>query len=293
MKIRINILIGGIVILVALIYSVLDTSSQAQTNPNNTNQTDDVSLLSLSLSSPKSSYVLFEPVSLTFLLKNNTNRVVNDQTVLGFGPNLKVLVTNENNELTEIEGSTLSGRGYLIASNVPLQPNQERSKQEIVDDNSIEKLFPNPGRYTVRVSLFNQANQTVTSNSVTIEITQPQGVDQQALDYIKTVLKPAEKRNKFNDLTLVQQQFVNNFRTSVYWKYVIVKLASNYQLLGKFTEAEREFCKVSTVSFPYSEKVRKNLEKLNTKLRRVALIPNLPENAEIPIISRPCTPINR
>jgi hypothetical protein len=82
-----------------------------------------------------------------------------------------------------------------------------------------------------------------------------------------------------------QQNFVNNFPESVYWKYQTFDLAYGYFQLKDYEKAEREFYNISDLDFYYTEEVTNNLSNLAGKLRRPNLKtkrPKIPKNPPVP-----------
>lgn len=151
-----------------------------------------------------------------------------------------------------------------------------------------------PGQYRIRLEFTyqlikeNRQNQTITSNLVTISIEEPQGVNREARDYIKTVLKPNFRNMKLRQYILLQQDFVGKFGNTIYGKYIIFDLASTYKTLGEDEKALRELCKISGENFFYSKQVERTLHLIDVKLFPPNLTP-LPENAPLPVRPHPCT----
>jgi hypothetical protein len=277
-------------LVVIAVFVCVITITRTQVNSiTNTNQSTGFSNLTLQISSSKTRYVKLEPIPIGIGLKNGTANSVNFSTVLGLGPYLSLSVRNENNEEVQLQGNMLlPGYALITPASYTLSPNEVRQKQELLAD-SLEKMFPRSGRYTIQISLIDSSNERITSDPLTIEINEPQGIDRQAYNYIKGTIEPVQNRARIREMVQLQQYFVDNFRGSVYVKYVAVKLAGAYQALGEHGKAERELCRVKNINFFFSDHINRTLEKLNAKLRPVTPIRDMPEDAPVPPLPRPCT----
>ena len=234
-------------------------------------------------------YLRSEPVPITFSLQNNSAAPVNYKLILGFGPNSVIKVTNPEEQIVEIKGSEIeSGKGFLIASNHRLAPAGQEQSRSIFGFDSVERIFPQPGLYKIQILLSDGPTQTISSNVLTVEIKNPQGVDSAAYNYLTDTVKPAERTNKPVQLTSIYQQFGANYTGSVYWKYMVLKLASHHQRTGNLQAALNQLCNISSTNFYYSDEVSKRLEKINLTLHPVPLIQNLPENAPVPVPVSDC-----
>jgi hypothetical protein len=143
-------------------------------------------------------------------------------------------------------------------------------------------------------STYEQAHiETIVSKPITIKITEPQGLDRKAYDYLKNIYDPINKRSNVKDIVEAEQYFVDNFRGSAYWKYITYKLAITYPVLGESEKAEREFLKITDLDFYYTEQVEKQFRELARRLgrdkrnpaRQPSAFPNAPHGRVIPVPS--------
>ncbi|MBA3634402.1 MAG: hypothetical protein H0W58_16580 [Acidobacteria bacterium] len=282
-------------LLVAIIISVLfgmfigftqiyPASTQAQTeNPK----------LTLEVSTPQSSYLQLEPIPFQFNLSNQTNQPITWKGILLlFGGNVDLLIQEQNGSESRFAGSK-----YAVGlSKIPetLNPGQSRQVTDLFRGvKEFEAAFPRPGNYQVRVEFTykdvsdEQKRVTILSNPVSINIREPQNFNRQAYDYIKGPLQTRLTQNNVEATAQVQQDFVNNYGSTVYAKYVIFDLARTYQFLGEDLKALRELCKISGENFYYSKQVERTLRLIDVKLHPLDLTP-LPENVPTPVRPHPC-----
>lgn len=250
--------------------------------------------LTLEVSTSQNNYLLLEPIPIKFKLLNQTNVPIIWSGSLSLSENVYLLVKGGNG--AEIRSESFFSGGGLIGSSV-MQPGMNVEKLVLLNEKRSEMIFARPGRYEVRVE-FNyyknsegQQHEKIFSNAITINIQEPQGINRQAYEYIKRTLEPDEFNVHPSQFVLLQQYFVNNFGNSVYGKYMVVKLAGTYEVLGEHAKAERELCRISTVNFYYSAQVRRDLMRIAARLRPMPIIPNLPENAPRPPLPQPCVNI--
>lgn len=253
--------------------------------------------LSFDVHTQKDEYVQFEPIPLTLRVVNPSSAPIIWKAFLNIGPSVNLLVEDETGTRTKWEGSKLA---TVLVGSVPqtLQSGAEYETETILDANLVEKIFSKPGRYTVRIELkYDRLSpeiqqKMVLSNTVSINIAEPRGINRQAYAYYKERIKLPAKNLSDHQLLELKQDFVNQFPNSVYAKYVAIELAAVYQALGEDEKALRELCRVSKENFYYTKQVQKNLQKVDDKLHPPILIPNLPEDAPVPTRPHPCLWVN-
>ena len=117
----------------------------------------------------------------------------------------------------------------------------------------------------------------------------PEGVNQQAYNYIKNTLERARnERRSTDELLALQENFVNTYGTSVYAKKAILDLASRYVVRGEDLKALRQLCKISGDNADYSDYVERTVRLIDVKLFPPDLTP-LPINVPMPVRPHPCT----
>ncbi len=155
------------------------------------------------------------------------------------------------------------------------QPNMNKVKQNLVDGELAERMFPQPGRYQIKVefsyldfSSVPRQNVTIVSNPITVDIDEPNGNDRRAYDYLKQIYQPVNNRGNITEILQKRKYFVNNFKNSVYWKYMTFQLANTYLIFNRNVEAEEELFEISDIEFYHTKQVEDQLLKLSKKLGR-------------------------
>lgn len=252
----------------------------------------DLPKLTLDVSTVKTEYLQLEPVLLSLNLSNRTVQPISWNGLLMIGPNVNFVSRNaEGNEIRYEGNKYVTG---LFGTSMKSMLAGEQIRQEIlIDQNLAEILFPNPGQYTLQTEFAYRRDSEIgppvkiTSNSISLTINAPTGINRQAYDYIKGPLETVSNGSDVRAIVQSEQAFVNQFSNTVYAKYITVSLARTYQTLGENANAFRELCKISNENFYYSKELRKRIFELDAILRPVVLLP-LPENAPTPIVPFPC-----
>ncbi len=69
----------------------------------------------------------------------------------------------------------------------------------------------------------------------------------------------------YSEIAPRQQNFVDKFPNTAYWKYVAFDLAYGYLRLKDYEKAEREFYNISDLDFYYTESVKQSLREINNQ----------------------------
>ncbi|MGI8639073.1 MAG: hypothetical protein ACR2MG_03885 [Pyrinomonadaceae bacterium] len=246
--------------------------------------------LTLEVSTPQRKYVLNEPFLLDFKLSNQTTVPItwNGIPMLGARDVVAITRSEDGNEI-KWDGRRSSIDGFMDTE--IMESNKNKEIQNLIYGGILDHIFPQPGRYQLRIefryldlSYGQKQDVTIISNPIMIEITEPRGKDRLAYDYLKNIYEPVDRRLKTEELIPLQQRFVDNFSDTVYGKYMTFKLAENYMLTKQYKKAEDEFYKISDIDFYYSKRVDDQLRELAGKLHR----PNrrtkrLPDLSNIPV----------
>ncbi|HEX8195600.1 MAG TPA: hypothetical protein VF571_05260 [Pyrinomonadaceae bacterium] len=230
--------------------------------------------LTLEVSSDKNSYLQFEPIPLFFKLSNENTIPVKWSGYLAISKNIYFLVRRDGGSENRFHGP----ESEMIMDWETLQPGKHKEQENLLNQYLGEQIFPQPGRYQVRVefnyldSTFGQLQRVKTmSNPITIDIQEPTGNDRQAYNFFKNTFEPVYKRFDQNEMLRLLQQFADNpnFKTTVYWKYIVYDLASIYFDKGENEKAEREFLRVARINFYHSKRVRDGIMEVARKLNRI------------------------
>ncbi|HEX8566700.1 MAG TPA: hypothetical protein VF648_13740 [Pyrinomonadaceae bacterium] len=247
--------------------------------------------LTLQIETSNNRYLQAEPILFGLKLLNQTSSPIQWSGLLQIGQNTAFLVRNSIGEEKRIDnfyfGSVLIGQ-YTMESGKTVQT------KSILQEKDLERVFPEAGQYEVRIEFtYDKDNsgtnkEAIISNPVAITIDKPTGINREAFDYLKKTLEPSQTKVSPTKLAMLQQHFVDNYRDSVYAKYIIFKLGNNYKFQREYEKAERELCKIRNENFLFKPDVERTLQDLAVKLRPMPIILNLPEDAIPPPIPKPC-----
>ncbi|MDQ3801899.1 MAG: tetratricopeptide repeat protein [Acidobacteriota bacterium] len=268
-------------------------------------QNQTVLILEAAVSQPV--YLRLEPIVLTYKLSNPNNVSVTWSENLFFGRNTSFIIRKNNGDPIRYKGTD-----YLLCLPIPpaetVLPGKTKTIRGVMDALTAERLFSEPGHYSVRVEfnfayfLDNQRQQqqqqqqqqqhlTVVSNSFDFEVAEPQGVNREAYNYIKNTLQPARNNDNGEEMIKAYKYFVDTFRDSVYWKYQSYELGYLYVQMNDYEKAEEVFYEVSDIDFYYSVDVENYLSMLAGKIGRPTRRTKRPSDTKIPVaVPRPAPP---
>lgn len=146
--------------------------------------------LTLTLATPKKSYLELQPIPLVITLKNETNEPLEGHGVLGFGTGYLQLYVDRGNGPEEISQLTLMKK-MVFAEPREFKPGEEISVTERLNL-KLNEVFPRPGTYRLHARLVAiGGKETVSSKPMKVEIVAPDGLDAHALQYIREHDDPA------------------------------------------------------------------------------------------------------
>lgn len=256
------------------------------------NAKSEIPSLTLAVSTLKNDYLQIEPIPLSITLSNRTNQPIPWKGILIIGPNVNLLTRNAGGEEFKFVGSKYA-TGLFGSASRTMQSGEQVQQNVLLDRALSELLFPHPGHYDLQVEFVygtgaeGKQQIKIVSNSISIDISEPQGLERQAYEYIKGPLTLAEKQTDVQVIAQRKQEFVDRYRNSVYAKYISFRLAFTYKVLGEDEKALRELCKISNENFYYSKDVQRDVYQIEEKLRPFVMLP-LPENVPTPIRPHPC-----
>jgi hypothetical protein len=203
----------------------------------------------------KESYVLLEPVYVNFKFSNKTGTAQKADSPY-FMQESKLLVT-ANGKTSVFEH--LSSGGAIPAVRFPtvFKPGTFSSSAEIFGPAFAGAFFPEPGVYRVQFVLrSSDGGRTIASNSIDVEITEPAGLDKEALEFMRT------NKEFFGMSTWVTgrdseallETFVNKYSNTVYGELAINSLGHVYLGKGDLEKASIEFEKIKNSRNPNLKK---------------------------------------
>lgn len=251
--------------------------------------------LSLELSKSQDNHLRAEPISFTLKLSNQTNQPISWRGNLGGVSHINLLATNADGVETRFEGKNYVTPYTYVVKRV-MQPGEQVQESWLLETELLDRFFLNAGLYSFRVEFEydrgvpGEPKTKITSNPISVNVLQPQGINLQAYQYIRENFSASSHQLNTHAIAELRQGFVNRFRNTVYAKYIIVKLGANYEVLGEDAKAVRELCKISGENFHHSERVERTVRAIGARLYPINW--NLPPSAPPPIVRHPCTGIN-
>ena len=202
----------------------------------------------LTLTTPKTKYIQLQPIPIAITLKNETNGPLVGHNGLEFGTSFLHLYSTVYSGRFEIPVTLM--KKYLVVSPREFRPGEQIEKTERLTY-QLNRAFPDPGIYRVHaLFLSHDGKESIVSKSVEVEIVPPEGLDAQALQFIRDHSEPAYF---FTGVRAVK----NPAQLQVLEKFVAVYGESSYGDEASFTLAEVQF------AMRDYEKSRKIFERLS------------------------------
>ncbi len=221
--------------------------------------------LTLTLSVPARSFLLLEPVPLTITLVNATAEPVVADAALRFADRaIGILIQPEGSPPYRAEPlSTIAI--YTRPSPRPLPPGYRQVSTEPLILN-LQKLMPVPGKYGIQAVLRN-LDEEIRSNVVSIDVTQPAGLDQLAYQF----LVDSGQADDFLDGSDVvskpelygeYETFVRTYPGTAYADYANLFLGRFHETRRQIDQARRFFSNVTARREYATQKAAEALKRL-------------------------------
>jgi len=189
--------------------------------------------LTFEIATDKKEFVRLEPIPVTLTLSNKTDHTIPGHGALGFSANLvKVFVARNDDKPHEIQQLSPFAAEVVVRP-VEMRPGESFQAKELLALN-LGAVFPEPGAYRLYSVLFDpNSKQQVRSNTLSVHILEPEGIDRQAFEFLQANSKDANllsgrylsgNRKAQNAL----EMFVRIFDKSVYGDYAAFLLGELY-----------------------------------------------------------------
>ncbi len=234
------------------------------------------SKLTLRIESKDKKYLKLEPVPLTVSLANDTGKQIQGHTALQFSSNhIELFVGPDGGAMTKVEElSPIKAHVWVVTK--PIKPGEVHTTQELLTLN-LGELFPSAGKYKLQAVLHDaEWEQEVRSNTITIHIEEPAGVDAAAHSFIQnsgqasyffTGVELAKDQRALN----MMEVFASDFGASRYVDYADYLLGQSYLAKGERHRAKEKFMRLERKSgFVYSDKVKEYLGIIEKKEQAAA-----------------------
>lgn len=182
--------------------------------------------LSLEISIGKKEFLKLEPIPIAIRVVNNKEYEVTGHFDTDFSHSKTSLFVGKEGENVKRVNQNLSLRiSSVKGQNRLIKPKEEQTSLQIVSV-KLEKIFPEVGKYCVQVRMIDfTGTQEIISNTVVVEVKEPQEENLQAYNYVKNNAKTDYFFSAFNSIDSLKY-VVDNFQNSVYKNYALLNLAS-------------------------------------------------------------------
>lgn len=195
------------------------------------------------ISLAKTDLLMLEPLVLNSRFSNQTNG-----TLEFYEPNL----VNQLGMKSVLDGEVDVDR--RLFSHYINKPNRIRilKPDEFVEEVVVLEpgagLFKSAGRYDVQFFI-SYGDQKIWSNTLTVSVREPGGIDREARDFLRTNL--ASEYDLFNSsdsgMVVTQsllERFINEYASSIYHDYAVLSLSNLYNASKQYKKAKNELLKL-------------------------------------------------
>jgi hypothetical protein len=230
----------------------------------------------LTVTTPQRSYLEFQPIPIVISLKNETNRPLMGHTIFDFAASYFHLFVLRDDGPHELSRSTMIAD--IIGDHREFRPGEEAKKTGCLQVR-LSKAFPKPGKYQLTAELRSlNGSPSVSSQPFEVEIVAPQGLDAEALEFIRANGDPDYfftgvqwgKSPPILEMSVVEN-FLALYAESAYGDDATL-------LLGELQYAKREYLKARATfqnlakkpGYPFASDVARYLKYIDHELDRQA-----------------------
>jgi hypothetical protein len=230
------------------------TFSNTNYGQNDTANQDFFNKLTFEIELNKKEYVQFEPIFVKAEIVNKTQKPLAIMSLPSFS-RIQLLVRYNGGERSKTFGNLFligtgrDGFGTTLDNNQSITGN-------IVLEKNLNDMFPNYGKYNIQVILKNSFGKEIKSEIKEITISEPTGIDKEAVVFLKKAQNSAlfwwkedadaEHYNKTGKSLM--EDFTERYSSSVFGDYSIFRLANDYLNAGHIEKAAVEFEKIKLSS---------------------------------------------
>jgi hypothetical protein len=241
-----------------------------------TQSESNLSSLTLQIGIPKTEFMPLEPIPITITLKNATNEPILEHTSISFSSgDVELFIGDNASKMHPFNGDISRLKKYGQYNQQMIKPGVQIQLEQLLDINLDKNCFQ-PGNYQIYLILHDlTTQQKIQSNTLTIQILEPTGLDLQALDYLR---RNGDISSFFSGFTMlgneaqqnVLQTFTANFRATNYGNYAAFLLGNYYLSKGEYERAIEQLDSLAgNTAFIHNDNVLLHLVEANIKLRKV------------------------
>lgn len=236
---------------------LLSSSSNSISSQKVLTTTPSLTDLTLTISTGKQTFLPLEPIPLALSVKNNTAQPITAYIDLTFsGRHMKIFAQGPNTEETEIAQLSGLAGGSAGSGTRSFMPGDERKATELLAFN-IERYFSVPGNYRIVAELCDNDSNCTRSQPLSFMMTEPQGQDLQAYNFIKASPQAGSFLIGGGDVPRLQQ-FVARFQTTAYNDYVWEMIGDRDFLFKRYQAAILSYEKI-TPQYAFAERIRQRI----------------------------------
>ena len=240
-----------------------------------TSTTGQLKEFTLTVTTPQRSYLELQPIPVLISLKNETNRPLMGHSAFSFSTSyfhLFVLRDDGPHDLGRL--STMIAD--IFDSHREFRPGEEATKTECLNFR-LSKAFPKPGKYQLTAQLRSlDGTPPASSQPFEVEIVAPQGLDAEALKFIRANSDPdyfftgIQPGNSYRMLELsVVKNFLALYADSAYGNDAAFLLGTLQYAKRQYPEARATFLSLAKKpNYPFAGDVAKYLRYVDHELER-------------------------
>lgn len=221
----------------------------------------------LTLGTPQVRYLELQPIPLVITLKNETDEPLMGHTVLDFSSGYLQIYVDRGLGPQKIEELS------VIQTLVRTTPREFKPGEEVTTTESLNlklnKIFSKHGIYKLQARLISSdGKESVSSKPIKVEIAEPEGMDAQALEFIRANDEPgyffagpqlSEKPEKLQ----VLENFVAMFGETAYGNDASFRLGQVHAAKHEYEKARALFERLSNkFDYAFAGKAAENLKRI-------------------------------
>ncbi len=254
----------ALLVLLLFLGTILSGVAQGPSAP----QKLDLSDLTLKITSTKEVFVELEPIPIILNLRNESSQTILAHSALDLSNNfVKLFIIEEGGQTREIQNVS-PVTGNTAAAPREIGPGESLEAKQALAFH-LDKTFPRSGDYRIQALLYDAGwTSEIKSNVLTIHILQPEGLNFEALKYIKSlgassyffsgVGFPSEEEER-----TALEVFTTKFGETLYGDYAGFSLGERYYYDMEYTRAEKQFSLLANkADFVFADRAKKYLEKI-------------------------------
>lgn len=219
----------------------------------------------------KSDFVRLEPIPIRLMLSNKTDQPILGHGALKFSDNLvKIYVAEEGGEYAQVPELAAFTKEISVKP-WEIKPGNSVRVNQLLALN-LDKVFRKVGNYQLFALLTDPTSkQQIKSNTTSISVLEPDGMDRQAFEFLRKNFKSANLLSGHDvagnpHLQELLERFARIFEKTAYGDYAAFVLGELYFAQDDYKRASEQFNKLASKdTFVFADKAKKYLGDANEK----------------------------